>query len=145
MSKLTKIKQAIARLGSLGELGQVASYCRQRQKVLQNRAWEARKAEAVKRAREFKQGQRVWCCAVGTFIGGAPMQRGDSAIVYQWQPRKKVLWLRLENPPKRWDPNRVIGFDAHSLQRYNIRAEPPDGEPLSKWERNLADTVGGLV
>ena len=82
------------------------------------------------------RGAPLFCCNVGTFIGG-PLQRGDRVEVYAVQPRKRLLWVRAAN-------GRLLGFRPADIDRYDLQLTPP-ANPLSATARALSEGVANIL
>lgn len=137
---LTKIKRQLAH-ASPQELGDVIRYCKQRQKVLADRLYAERLADAAERAATWATGpevhvEHVWVHAQGTFVGG-PFQRGDKLTVTHYQPRAKRLWVTFRGTSY-W-------LDAKGINRYDLRAEPMDEKPMDDEHRASLDRMAGRL
>lgn len=110
---------------------------KQRQEALLKEAARHRAAQAWDRVKCHKQGDVLYCCADGIFIGGH-LQRGDKVKVYAVQPRKKLLWATLkgEKEPRYFTPGMIA--------RYDLRQFPPE-KPISLAERKLAEGCGKVM
>ena len=134
--KLKLLKLRLARLSS-AELNHLSSYCRQRALVVANKEWDKKAATKWEEVKTWKRGQVVYCCASGTFMGG-PMQRGDSAVIWMIQPRKKLLWLTISGETFQ----RL--FRPGSVLRYGLSPDPPD-DPMSKKDKAAAGVMGKIL
>lgn len=128
---------AIGRINDTKELCRLGAAIRHRIKLLEHRAREARYAAAWERVKNLPAcGAPLFCCNVGTFIGG-PLQRGDRVEVYAVQPRKRLLWVRAAN-------GRLLGFRPADIDRYDLQLTPP-ANPLSATARALSEGVANIL
>ena len=133
---ITKIKQAVARIDDVAELHAVARYVRERTELICKRRREAAAAAAWERARGWKRGDTVYCCAAGTFLGG-DIQRGTAMTVHSLQPRKNILWVTLPGGGTHW-------FAPQGIDRYNLQTTTP-ADPLSAAAAAQAKAAGEIL
>lgn len=140
---VTKVKRIIGQCNDPKELGEVIRACRDRQRLIDDRKREKAHNEKHEWAKSLKRGDKIYCCAQGTFLGGG-IQRGDSFYVYHYQPRAKRLWFHREEEPPPRNSGKWIGMGPLNLVRYEMRSEPPE-EPLGQTERAAAEACGRVV
>ena len=129
------IRRQIGRCTDAASLGDIIAKCRQRRKVLAERAAVKAAEEAWERVKHLQHGDTVYCCALGVFLGGT-IQRGDALRVVGVQPQAKLLWLDVDG--KRW------WFEPAGIARYDFQTQPPE-DPCSKLDRAMAKRVGKLI
>lgn len=100
--------------------------------------WNAKKEQKWLEAKQWKVGQKIYCCASGTFIGG-PIQRGDAFVITYIQPCKRVVWCS----PEGEKPNKY-GFPVSELARYDMQLTPP-ANSISPLERKIVEKLGGII
>ncbi len=114
-----------------------------RESLLGRRIREKAVQEKHEWAKTLKRGDKIYCAAAGTFLGGG-IQRGDAFRAQHYQPRAKRLWFyRGETEPPR-NSSKWFYMDVAALNNYNMQSEPPDS-PLSSLDRKMANAVGGIL
>lgn len=128
-------KRAIGQMKDIAELQAVIRAARARVDTLRERDYAARVAAAWERTKNQPLGQILHVCAEGTFVGG-PFQRGDSMVLVAIQPRAKRIWVDTKGS-RYW-------FAAKSIERYDLRTEPP-AKPLDPEHRAMVERIAGRL
>jgi hypothetical protein len=132
-----KIIEAINELQDSKDCSAIAKAATERGKQLRAAEYQQQVDAYWKRAIFYRAGQTLYCNAPGTFLGG-PMQRGDKCKVQDMDIDRKdpLIWIVIGK--------RSYGMPPHEAYRYRLLPTRPE-QPISKTERELANTVGKLI
>lgn len=132
-----EIIEAINMLQDSKECSGIAQAATERGKQIRAAEYRQQVDDYWKRALFFRAGQILYCNAEGTFLGG-PMQRGDKCKVQDMDIDRKEprIWIVIRK--------RSYGLTPNEAYRYRLLPTRPP-QPITKAERELADTVGKLI
>jgi hypothetical protein len=130
---VTTIKRMIGQCDDLKEIGIVETAIKERRTLIHKRLQEKAEADAWARVKNLKNGDTLYCCADGIFLGGT-IQRGTVLTVYTVQPRAKRLWVTQQNV------DHPLWFKPAAIARYNLQTTPPT-RPISPGELSVAKAV----
>lgn len=126
------IRRAIGQITDLAELRRIEAACRERRRLLDQRAWEQRCQEKWEAIKALPLGTELHVCAEGKFFSG-PFQRGDSMQLVAIK-RSRRAWVKTPAGKTYW-------LDSAGLARYDLRPAPP-ADPMPTEERQRVEEMG---